>query len=326
MSRPAIKDIAYKCGVSPSTVCRALNGKSDINPKTRSLILDTCSAMGYVPNGAATRLRGQKSNLLSCIMHEGDNELLVEKIHYLRRFARESGFEWQLCPFRTQNERSELIRAMISTGVAGIITDAGIDNASLHLLKTNNIPIVAFDSDCESVDSVFLDRAAGIFAGMEYLIRGGSNRIVLLGANSKGIRMQAYIKAYSKATLRIDKNLIITTPFGHDLFQYGYEQTLNLLEKLPFDAIFAVNDACAIGAIRALKEKMVKIPEEVAIIGFDDIMVSKFFSPSLTTVQQPVKEMAKVTIELMKQRIEKPNATINKSLHLTKLILRESTY
>lgn len=324
MSALSVKLVAQECGISPSTVSRALNGKGDINQKTRKLVLDACAKLGYVRNDAASRLRGKNSKLIACVMREAENELFVEKIHHLKECARGSGYEWGLSHFRTIEERSEVIRSLIAAGVAGIIVDGGCDEASLHLLLCNKVPVVVYDGESSAVDSVFLDREAGIFAAMEHLFSQGRERVVLLGSTESGPRYRAYARAYEKQVGRIIHELLITESFGRNLYEYGYERTLDLIASTRFDAIVAVNDACAIGAIRALSDKGMDVPAQVSVVGFDDIMVSSFANPALTTVRQPVAEMASSTIELLLSRINSPEAPPSRRMHTTELVIRES--
>ncbi len=326
MSRPSIKAIARECGVSASTVCRALNAKGDINGRTRRLILQTCSRMGYVPNAAATGLRGRRSNTVACIMHEGDNELLIDKVHHLKSGVRQAGYEWQLIPFRTPGEKAEQTRSMIAARVKGLIVESGIDRQSLHLLRSNNIPAVAFDSNSQELDAIFIDREAGMLAAMEHLFSQGRERILLLGASDPGPRCSAYIRAHEQHGIPLDRSRMISARFGRNLYEYGHAQTRDLLQRtnaVP-DAIVAVNDACAIGAMRALADAGIRVPAQVAIIGFDDIMVSRFTTPALTTVRQPVADMACAALDLLQGRLADPDAPPRRINLKTELVLRES--
>lgn len=324
MSAPSVKLVAKECGISPSTVSRALNGKGDINFKTRKLVLDACAKLGYVRNDAASRLRGQDSKLIACVMSEAENELFVDKIHKLKQLARASGYEWLLSPFRSVEERSEVVRSLIAAGVAGIIVDGGCDEASLHLLQCNKVPAVVYDGESSQVDSVFLDRESGVFSAMEHLFSQGRKRVVLLGSSDAGPRYRAYAGAHAKYGVNLSAELLISDAFGRNLYEYGYEQTLDLIATASFDAIVAVNDACAIGAIRALSEKQYDVPGRISVIGFDDIMVSPFATPPLTTVRQPVAEMASSTIELLLARIKHPDLPLARRSHTTELVIRES--
>jgi DNA-binding LacI/PurR family transcriptional regulator len=136
------------------------------------------------------------------------------------------------------------------------------------------------------------------------MIDKGRTRIALLGSSPEDIRGVGYTEAFEKSGMELDTSLIISEPFGRDLFAYGYEQGSKLAESLEFDGVQCVNDACAIGLIRALGEKGIQVPHDVSVAGFDDIMVSRYQSPALSTVAQPKEELARKTADFLFERMK----------------------
>jgi LacI family transcriptional regulator len=316
-------DIARATGVSPSTVCRALNGKGEIHVRTKRKVLAASTRLGYVRNAAASNLRLGRADTIACLMPDGDNELLIDKLHHLKCEARAAGFRWRISPYRDEAERDALLHELVASRSAGLVVKGRLDPQTCRALG-ERMPVVAYDEDVPELDSVVLDRACGVRDAVSYLLGKGRRRLLLLGGGAKGERGLGYRDAHRSAHVRVDAGLVVDEPFGRDLYSYGYHQARAALERAPFDAIVAVNDACAIGAMRALREAGVGVPARVSVVGFDDIMVSRYTTPSLTTVAQPVAEMAARALELLMKRMARRRAPRRVARLATSLIVRES--
>lgn len=326
MKRVSVTDIAAACGVSPSTVCRALNSKGDINSATRDKIVEACQQLGYCRNSSAGNLRLKTSNIIAGLMPDHDNELFIDKLHYLKNHCLEAGYVWQLYTFRTKDEAQRLCLEIIGTRPAGIVCGATPDETMTAALKANEIPAVCYDKKSEAFSCVSLNRQKGCETIVDHLLKTSRKRIILLGSPVASERGAGWRKAYETAGMIPDSRLVVDAPFGRNLYKYGFEQTTKLIAAgIEFDALFCVNDACAIGAVRALSESRVPIPESVAVAGFDNIMAAEYLTPPLTTLAQPIEEMAEKSIALLKEKIRDPlSATITEDVE-TCLILRKST-
>ncbi|MDD2707825.1 MAG: LacI family DNA-binding transcriptional regulator [Verrucomicrobiae bacterium] len=325
MNRPSVIDIARRCKVSPSTVCRALNRGHEINAKTRARILQACDRLGYCKDNAASSLRLKQSNTLACLMPDLENELFVEKLHFLKASCRAAGFDWQLASFQNQEEAENQLRRLVSSRPAGIILSCALSDSMRHLIARNQIPVAGCDLDDPLCDCVALDRIAGCRQAINHLFQQQRRRILLLGSSLKNERGIAYQQAHDEHQIPIDPALIHAIPFARNLYEYGHEQTRARLKQSSFDAIFAVNDACAIGAMRALHEAGLSVPGQVAVVGFDNIMAAPFHRPSLTTVAQPKEELAQQSIAFLMARIQKPSIPRQFIRLPTQLIVRESS-
>ena len=326
MKRVSVIDIAKECGISPSTVCRALNGKGDINQATRHAVLDACQRLGYVKDSAASRLRLRNSRLIVSITADQSNELFIEKLFFLKKNIRASEFRWQQFGFDNTDEIAEIFHHVISLRPAGILLCAvTIDDSLCNLAEKNGIPLVFYDAAATNHDSVILDRATGVYEATVHMLKKGRNRIMMLGASRDSVRGKAMVRAYHDHNLTVSDNYFITVPFGRDLFEYGYAMIKQQIGKLEFNGIMAINDAAAIGAIKAVTQVGIRIPEQLSVVGFDNIMVSKYTVPSLSTVVQPKEEMAKVATDFLFERIKGYSQTARIKKMKTHLVIRESS-
>ncbi len=304
--RPSVIDVAKACGVSPSTVCRALNDHADINEKTRKKIMTACTRLGYSRNAAARSLRLSGSGAVALLTHDQTHELFIEKALALKNALGAAGLPWRLWTCAGDDDAEQVIDEIIGFRPLGFITTGGLPASTFKLLARNKIPVVCHDVDIAGVDCVALDRETAAFKTVSHLLKSGRRRVLALGLGTLSDRVSGYRKAHAEGGVMIDQALDWNTPYGHNLFEYGHQQTLQALEQVAFDAVYAVNDACAIGAIRALKEKGRNVPEDVAVAGFDDIMAAAFVTPSLTTAAQPKEEMARLAVEFLLARIRDP--------------------
>jgi len=324
MKKYNVVEIAKACGVSPSTVCRALNGRSDINKATSEKVLSYCRVHGFSKNMSASSLRIRKSDSIACIMPDLANEMFIDKISCLKEEVLKSGYKWQIFNYGGKEEAQSVFNETAGSRPAGIISSFNPDFEAKTILKNNRIPAVFYDCDVDGFDSVRLDRGKGVLEAVSFMIEKGRRKIILLGSNLESERGRAYSKALLSKGLKTDPKLIVDAPFGSDLFSYGHEQVAKFADNISFDGIMCVNDACAIGVMHALNKKGRGIPENVSVCGFDNIKVAQFTIPSLTTVFQPKEEMAKSAIGFLLKRISNYGAERQTVQLYTSLCIRES--
>ena len=320
-----VVDIARRCEVSPSTVCRALNGKSDINEETRRRVLTACDELGYARNSSARSLRLGCSTVVACLTADRHNELFIEKLYYLKQAIAEAGYTPRIYSYSDGEQALMFLREIVSTRPAGVITDMVPDGAMRPLLTANGVPVVLYDCSAPGLDSVCVDRECGCREAVAHMLALGRGRIVLLGASLDSERGRGYSAAHRAAGLAVESGLVVDARFGRNLFAYGYEQILALCGRVTFDGILAVNDASAIGALRALSERGLAVPESVLVVGFDGIMASAFTNPPLSTVLQPVGDMAGQTVHLLLRRIADADTAVQHVKLPTRLLLRGSS-
>jgi DNA-binding LacI/PurR family transcriptional regulator len=335
-NRPVtIKDIARRLNISVSTVSRALRGSTDINPETKKLVIDLAAELDYQPNSIALSLVKSKTNIVGVIIPDITIPFFASAIKGIQEVASAAGYNVMIC----QSSESEEIeknntQALLSSRVAGLIVSVSGQTKTFEHFKTvqrRGVPLVFFDRVCEEIEApkVLADDYNGAFQAVEHLIKMGSKRIAhLAGPELLKLtqnRKRGYLDALQKHNLPIDPSLIIHVEFNR---KQAYEATNRLLElPQPPDAIFAISDRVAIGAIMALKDKNIKIPEEVAVVGFGNEATSAILDPALTTVMQYPFEMGKIAARLFLEQVDMdPEAFEPKTEILnTELIINKSS-
>ena len=307
--RASVIDVAKACGVSPSTVCRALNTHADIKEETRKRILAVCARMGYCRNAAARSLRLSGSGAVALLMPDQAHELFIEKALALKSTLGERGMPWRLWSHANADQAARFVEEIVGFRPLGLIASSGLSEKSIKLLKRNNIPVVCHDMDVPGLDCVALDRESAAFETVSHLLASGRRRILAMGLGRypASDRATGYHRAHQAAGVEVDPALEWDADYqGRNLFEYGCEQVLLALRELRFDAVHAVDDAVAIGVIRALHDEKIAVPGDIAVTGFDGIMAAAYVVPSLTTAAQPKEEMARLAVDFLLNRISSP--------------------
>jgi LacI family transcriptional regulator len=325
MKAPSVLDVAREAGVSPSTVSRALNGTGEIAGDTRRRILEACEALGYSRNLAATALRGRQSQTVAAIMPDQEHERFIEKVHALREATQAAGFDWRLASYRDEDEAKRLILEIIGSRPSAMILSGTVPQIGIReRISSQGIASVLFDGKAEGWDSVALDRESGSEEAVGYLLDHGKRRILLLGAPLGSERGRGWQKAHATREIPADPSLVWDRPYPRNLHRWGLEQGREIASERGIDGVFCVNDAAALGVLRALHDAGRAVPHDVAVIGLDGIMACEVSVPSLSTVEQPCEAMASACVELLLRRRREMNAPVEHRLHKPILRLRES--
>ncbi|NOZ45744.1 MAG: LacI family transcriptional regulator [Chlorobi bacterium] len=333
--RYTIKDIAKQLGISPSTVSRALKDHPDISKKTKKVVSELAAKLHYRPNAIALSLRNKKSKIIGVIIPEMVHYFFSTIISGIEKIAHEQEYQVMVCQSNeVYQQEVENAYALLSSRIDGLlvaITKETSDSTHFQDLINQGVPIVFFDRMMHNVksDKVIVDDHDGAYKAVEHLINIGKKKIAhfagpqnrLIGMN----RQNGYVHALQDYKIPVDKEMI----FDCDSYKKALELTEQLFKtkNIP-DAIFAANDLTAIGAMKIIKDKGLKIPDDVAVIGFGNSFYSQISDPALTTVSQPGYEMGKLATELLFNRLnstdekaEEPQLKVLK----TKLIIRDST-
>lgn len=333
-----IKDIARQLDISPSTVSRALKDHPDISRKTKDAVLELASRLDYHPNSIALSLRKSQTNTIGVIIPEIVHFFFSTVISGIEDIAYNAGYNIILCQSSESYEKEVTdTKALLNSRVDGLLVSYSRETTNFnHFVDLHNrgVPIVFFDRSYKGIDvnSVTVDDFEGSKSAVNHLIDIGCRRIAhLSGPEMLPIsqnRFQGYKEALSKAGIPYNPDLVIKNVSGID-FEEGYtfaNQLLALPERP--DAIFANHDLSAIGAMKAIKEHGLRIPEDVAVVGFSDWLMASYTDPSLTTVAQPGFEMGQEAAKLFIQQVKHDDIEsyqpISKVLK-THLIIREST-
>ena len=328
MKYVTLRKVAERAGVSVNTASRAINNKPDINEETKKRVLQIAKELGYIRNAAAVALRTKKTGTIGVVIADNRNPFYAEVLNGMEEAAREKNYHIILANTqRDYKKEEEAINLLLAKRVDGLlITPVQDKDDDIKNLIDANIPFVVVGRDFENieVDAIYNDEVKGGFLATEYLIKKGHKRISLIDgflykSPAKG-RLEGYKKALNKYRISLDESLISV---GDINIEDGYERTKQMLEKnLDFTAIFAYNDMMAFGAMQAIKEKGLRIPEDIGLVGYDDIPFSSLISPALTTIRLKKQELGAESVKLLLSRIKGSRKKMKKIMLDVELITR----
>ena len=334
MNKPAtIKDIAKQLNVSISTVSRAMRNAPDVNRETRQAVMALSEQLNYQPNKLALSLKQKQTHTIGVIVPNLDF-VLSTMVKGIDEVALEAGYTVMVCQSNESFGR-EIVntRRLLDSLVDGFIISVSSETKVFDHFKKiqeKQMPMVVFDrvTPFLKAPGVRIDNEDGGFQATEHLIEQGYKRIAILaGPKNLGIsnsRLDGYLRALKKHKIKSDPDLIINCDFNQ---HYAYLATQELLsmKKRP-DAIFTISDRMAIGAMLAIKEKGLQMPQDIGLVGFNNEPVVSLVTPAISSVEQPAFELGKVAAKLF---IENLHNNIDMSdveeVLKTKLIIRESS-
>jgi len=338
-SKITIRDIARELGVSASTVSRALKDSPEISEETRKKVKAFADLYHYKPNMMALKLRNKKTMVLGVIIPEIVHHFFSRVISGIEKVANDKGYNVMICLSNESYDKEKLNVKMLADGsVDGLLVSISRETLKIgnfdHFkeLEDYNIPLVFFDRATDKIecDRVIVDDVSGAYKATKHLIDIGCKRIAIITTpdhvNVGYLRKMGYERALLEVGMHIDQEFIVKVNERLDV-NSQIEELLKDEEKLP-DGILAVNEIYAARAMKIAKQKGMNIPEDIAIIGFTDGLISEFSSPSLSTVAQHGFTMGELAAELMLNRIESGEKTASrfeKKVISTDLRLRQST-
>ncbi|WP_207094963.1 LacI family DNA-binding transcriptional regulator [Novosphingobium sp. PY1] len=297
--RPTIVDIARVAGVTPKTVSRALNDAPHVSEKVRQKVKEAAEALDYHPNIAAQSLIARRSYLIGLTYERPSPSYVVELQNGALSRLETGRYRLVVLPFsQVTSRQEELGKLLLRAGLDGVLLAPPACDQSLLLdmLDRQKLPYARITphSELDRGLVVAMDEVAAGEAVAAHLLTLGHRRVaIILGDPSHAAsigRMDGYRRAFEKAGIAIDQDLVVTGDFTFDV---GYRVALELLRRSPRPtAILAQNDDMAVAAMAAARELGLAIPQEVSVAGFDNSEVSRTAWPQLTTVNQPVREMA----------------------------------
>lgn len=328
--RISIADVAQKAGVSKQTVSRVINDRPDVAPETRKRIKALIRSMGYTPDPIARSMKG-RTHTLGCITPNLSDFNFSAIVQAAQLKARQHGYFILTGSAQSEIDVPPLLNEMIDRRVDGLLViNPRDDNRYQHLLQVieAEIPMVYIKNTPvnEQVSAVVLDDFTGGYLATQYLISLGHRSIVtILGPENEECtkeRLAGFTKALHDVEAEPDHRLIL---HGDWSAESGKSVIVKLLAyQVSFTAIFAQNDRMALGAMRALREAGIRIPQDISVVGYDDLPLTSFMDPPLTTVHQPIERFGQVGVQLLLEVINNPG--INPqivSLNPT-LIIRET--
>lgn len=336
MPKTTIHDIAKRLNITASTVSRALNNNPRISEATRKAVQKVAKELNYQPNSIAAALRMGKSKLLGVIVPIADRAFFSSVIRGIEEIAGTYDYKIIITQSYDDYEKEvETIEALTRARVDGIIASiskktVNVDHFQMALKK--GIPVVLFDRTSPDLDvnSVMIDDYHGAYDVVKHLIDQGCKRIAHFTSPVKisiyKERLRGYMDALESHGIPFDPSLIIESDLQ---LEDGQDSMLKLLElDNPPDAVFSSSDYAAMGAMHILKEKNIKIPDEIALVGFANEPFTSFTDPTLTTVDQMSLDMGHITAEMFFNQINntsKKLRQVKKTVIKPKLIIRQSS-
>ena len=332
-SHVSIKDIAQAAGVSHSTVSRALKGTGRMAPATRERIRRIAQELGYTPSLVARSLVTQRTHTLGLVVTTIADPFHTEVVRGVEERAREAGYSLLLAMSNEDPQQEmQAVRSFQERRVDGVIVAASRVGARYGgLLCELGVPIVLINNHVEgaNIHSVAHDDYNGARQVMAHLLALGYRRIAYLGnahgGNAQARRQGGWRDALLEAGLPAPRTLCAEGPDGRvESGQIALERLLTQAARWP-EAIFCYNDMMAIGVMHALKARGLRIPDDIALVGFDDIDLARYLDPALTTLAQPRYEMGRQAVEVLLALLDgstKPRRRITLQGHL---VVRAST-
>lgn len=331
-SRPTSADVAARAGVSRTTVSFVLNSTAgaSISQATRDRVLQAAAELYYHPHAPARQLAGGLSHMIGLVLRQSTEQVagdpfLVETLRGLASAARSAGFRVMVEPLAPEGTYEALLRSQHADGL--VVSGPRVDDPSLRQLLVDGFPIVLQGTlPGVAATSVDVDNVAGARAAVDHLLALGHRRIACvtnapLVYTAAQERLRGYRQALEAARIEPDPDLIAEASFDAPS---GHAATAGLLARTSFSAIFVASDVVALGAVGALREAGLRVPEDVSVVGFDDIPLVAYFDPPLTTIRVPAFDLGQAAGYALLERIAAPIAS-TRTLLPTELIVRAST-
>ena len=327
MGEVTIKDIAEYTGVSYATVSRTLNHLSGVSPVTRDKVLAAAEELGYRPNILARSLKTNKTNTIALLLPDISNPFFADIAYAVDEYASEHGYTTILCNthWNVENEAKQLGHLQ-NQRVDGIIyKPAGKEPLDLSGLSMPSVLISCIPGENESY--IEIDNYKGGQIAADHLVECGYRHFAFIGGSessqSNGIRISGYCDRLREHGMTIDADHIL---YGGFSLASGYAMANKLFGKYPdVDGIFCGNDVIALGVLQHLMGNNKRIPEDVGVVGFDDILIAGLPQIQMTTVAQPRNQMGKLAAEMLIDQIQNKDITEHHIMLEPKLVVRRST-
>lgn len=336
--RPTLEEVAARAGVGRGTVSRVINGSPRVSDRTRTAVEQAVAELGYVPNRVARALAANRADAVALVIPEPETRLFAEPyfsdiIRGVGAELAEADLQLLLTLLRTPKERQRFAEYLSAHRVDGVLlVSVHADDPLPDLLERIEMPAVLSGrrSAHESVPYVDCDNTGGARSAVEHLLgRGRSSVATITGPLDMYVaqcRLDGYREAVQAAGQEVDPGLIAAADFTEE---GGRRAMRDLLDRRPgLDAVFAASDVMAAGARQVLREKGRRVPEDVALVGFEDSAVARHMEPPLTSVRQTTEEMGRAMVRVLLEEIESQGERTSKRPQLvlpTELVRRGSS-
>lgn len=322
-----IRDIASKSGVSVATVSRVINESDLVRPDTKKKVLKVIKENNYHPNLLARAFSKSKSETIGLIIPPESNmfsDFFAEMLRGIESAARMYNFDLLLKTSNPSNYHQyfEMKKCDGLLLITPILNDPGI-----RMLEKKDFPMVLINSVSNNISYVDVDNVNGACKAVEHLVKLGHRRIgiingILEGANGQD-RFRGYKFALDKYSIPKDKELIKNGDYSQASGMLMMKELLSLADRPT--AVFVANDLMATGALKVIKEAGLQVPKDIAVVGYDDLVLAEISVPPLTSVRQPIFDLGKEAVRLLVAQMEQGKKSLQKIVLETELIVREST-
>jgi LacI family transcriptional regulator len=305
-----MRDVARAAGTSVATVSHVLNETRFVSPELRLRVEEALSSLGYRPDDTARSLRLGRTQTIGLLVPDNSNPFFAGLARLIEDEAFKAGYTTILANSDEQRDRElKYLETLLSKRVDGLIIAATQhdDGALSQVLERYGGPVVFIDRevDVDGRDTVVFDNEGGGRLVAQHLLQLGHRRLGCIGGPpdvpATAARVKGFLDTLAETGVKLDRDAVVEGDFH---FEGGEEAMRRLLERAPeVTAVFAVNDLMAVGALGELNRAGLRVPSQVALVGYDDALPALIASPRLTTVRQPVQAMVSLTIQLLLQRI-----------------------
>jgi LacI family transcriptional regulator len=320
-----IQDVARQAGVSISTVSRVLNRTANVNSEVKKRVEAAMDALAYQPSSAARSLRSNRSRIIGLLISDIQNPFFMGLIRGVEEQALRHEYSLILCNSSESPQREQqYLDVLYAERVAGAIivpTRAQLGEETVKRFRERGIPIVAVDRRVKDrgIDAILVDSVLGAHEAVAHLIANGYRRIgVITGPKAVTTgrdRLEGYRQALREAGIPLDPALERVGTFD---VASGYELADALLDvRPPVDALFVGNNVMTLGALKAIQARNLRVPDDVALVGYDDVPWAELGSISLTTILQPVYELGQAAAQRLFQRLQNPADQTRQEVILT---------
>lgn len=330
-----IYDIAREAGVGIATVSRCLSNHPSVSPETREKVLSVAKRLSYQPHAHAQRLASRKSNTVSTIIPFFTNYFFIEVLQGVQDKTAELGIDLILYGVQDPAQAEYYLRRSLHGGrVDGVMFfSMKFPESFVHKFEQMKLPLVIVDAFHEKFDSLLVKNREGAMQATRHLLNLGHRNIGMINASLDTVpareRLEGYKLALEEVSIpfRMDR-VIISSNGKQDGFnrEAGYDSMKEMLRRNVgperVTAVFIASDVQAIGALEAARELGVRVPEDIAVVGFDDIELAKY--AQLTTVRQPMHTMGMIALQMLRDRMKNPDMPPHLSTFLPELVVRKT--
>ena len=328
-----IYDIARRAGVSIATVSRVFSGRTHVADATRERVFAVARELGYRPNVSARSLARQRTRVVAAVVPMLTSYFFMEVIRGVQDRLSELDYDLLVYASRAPEAIDDQLGRALQSGRADgvLLCSTPLTDAREAMLRSSGLPVVLVDSAHPDFDSVAVNNRAGGYDATQHLLEQGYRRIAHIAPNPISVpgveRCEGYKAALRDAGRTVDEALVVTSS---DMEQHGYTREAGyaamrqlLARRRRPDAVFAASDVQALGALRAIRDAGLDVPDDVALVGFDNIRTSAYVG--LSTLSQPMYEMGRAAINKLTRRIAEPERTASRTTFSARLLVRETS-